>query len=263
MVISSCGVPNEKYQQLQDDKMKVEQELNDIKFGLPNLLSDAKTFYNANDFIHAREKLNIIIQRYPTKVESIEAQGLLDNINEEEMWIHANDIISVERYISKYTNGKHITTAKNKLLELTAQKEQDDYEYALSQNSSSIWKSFILNYPTRKDISKIEELVIRAEVDEIMGSDGTGSLPPVNSRSYEYSTYSNIEISNNTGCLLTVRYSGSDVKMVEIPQGKSLNVKLISGEYKIAATACGSNYAGVENLQGSYSSNYYISSSRF
>ncbi|GAW88673.1 hypothetical protein FPC840_390011 [Flavobacterium psychrophilum] len=38
---------------------------------------------------------------------------------------------------------------------------------------------------------------------------------------------------------------------------------MLSGEYRIAASACGSNYAGTESLQGSYSTKYYITTTRF
>ena len=37
-------------------------------------------------------------------------------------------------------------------------------------------------------------------------------------------------------------------------------IKISSGNYSVAASACGYNYAGTENLNGDYSVKYYIAS---
>ena len=37
-------------------------------------------------------------------------------------------------------------------------------------------------------------------------------------------------------------------------------IKISSGSYSVAASACGYNYAGTENLNGDYSVKYYIAS---
>ena len=85
----------------------------------------------------------------------------------------------------------------------------------------------------------------------------------LNSNSYPSSKNIILKITNNTGCSLTVRYSGADVKMIEIPNGGTRRVNLSSGTYKVAASACGENYAGTESLQGSYSSSFYIETRRY
>ncbi len=59
------------------------------------------------------------------------------------------------------------------------------------------------------------------------------------------------------------RYSGPDVKMVTISAGSSQTVYLSSGSYRVAASACGSNYGGSEDLHGKYGSSFYISHSRY
>jgi hypothetical protein len=51
--------------------------------------------------------------------------------------------------------------------------------------------------------------------------------------------------------------------MIEIPSGGTSTVYLSSGTYKIAASACGANYAGTESLSGSYGSTFYISRTRY
>jgi hypothetical protein len=51
--------------------------------------------------------------------------------------------------------------------------------------------------------------------------------------------------------------------MITIPEGSTRSVSLSSGNYRVAATACGHNYAGSENLTGDYTSTFYISTTRY
>ncbi|WP_369688140.1 DUF6759 domain-containing protein [Flavobacterium psychrophilum] len=97
----------------------------------------------------------------------------------------------------------------------------------------------------------------------MFGNRNTGQLPAFDRNSSSDSSSSFIEIENGTQCNLVVRYSGADTKMIEIPAGSIRSISMLSGEYRIAASACGSNYAGTESLQGSYSTKYYITTTRF
>lgn len=83
-------------------------------------------------------------------------------------------------------------------------------------------------------------------------------MPSFNTLTSGTSINSSVEIKNNTGCDLIVRYSGPEARMIEIPNGGVRTVHLASGRYKIAASACGANYEGFENLQGKYGSTFYI-----
>jgi hypothetical protein len=135
---------------------------------------------------------------------------------------------------------------------------QNIYENAKTENTSYAWKNFLDEYPYHVEANIIKDKIIRLEVDEIMGKSSTGKMPSFNQESYGNSSTSYVEITNNTGCNLIVRYSGIDAKVIEIPEGSTQSVYLKSGEYKVVASACSENYAGVENLQGSYSSSFFI-----
>lgn len=132
------------------------------------------------------------------------------------------------------------------------------YTEAESGGTSYGWKKFLEEYPDHPKASAIERKIIQLEVDEIMGDSETGEMPSFESNGGGSSSGSDVQITNNTGCELTVRYSGSDVKMINIPVGSTRTVRLSSGSYRIAASACGANYAGTESLHGSYSSSFSI-----
>jgi len=149
------------------------------------------------------------------------------------------------------------------LSELKIANEERAFENAQQANSSRIWKRFLEDYPNHPQSKSIRKKIIDLEVDEIFGDRTTGRLPSFDKIGGGYSSTSSISIKNDTGCGLTVRYSGPETRMVEIPAGGTRNVNLSSGSYRIAASACGANYAGTEQLFGEYSSSYYISRSRY
>lgn len=250
---------------IENDTLK--KELEGIKFGAPNLLSDGKTFFEAKEFAKAKEKFQALVERHPDMPQSIEAKKYLKIIDEEISWSSAynsNDIATVDNYLQNYPKGKYTSKARTKKSELKKLNQKQAYENASSQNTSSAWKIFLADYPNHPEASAIKKKIIRLEVDEIMGSSKTSSMPSFEQYGNNgYSANSSVEIKNNTGCELTVRYSGTDVKMIVIPQGSSQTVYLSSGSYKVVASACGANYGGNEDLHGSYGSTFYISHSRY
>ena len=251
---------------IEAEKEKVKQELDEIKFGAPTLLVDGKKFYDAKEFTQARQKFQMLLDKHPDLPQSIEAKKYLSIIDEEELWnnvINSDNITVSESYIDKYPTGKYLSQSKAKRVELKALNMQKAYDFASSQNSSYSWKSFLNEYPDHIEASVIKKRIISLEVDEISGERETGKMPSFNQYSSEYSSSSTVWITNNTGCELTVRYSGPDIEMIIIPEGGERSMSLSSGIYKIAASACGSNYAGSESLQGEYGSTFYISSTRY
>lgn len=231
IILVSCGT-NDK---IEKQNIALQDELNELKFGAPNLLADAKKFAQAKDFVNAKEKLRILVEKHPDRPESAEARLMITGIEEDELWnvaLNSTDATNTETYLARYNNGKYAALAKKRIKILKVENEKSEYQNALTQNSSSAWKAFLINYPNRSDISEIRKRIIKSEVDEIMGDKETGQLPVSDRTGSGYSSSSNITITNATECELTVRYSGSDVKMIEIPAGGTQTVYLSSGNYR-------------------------------
>lgn len=217
-----------------------------------NYLLTERSFLKQKNFQKAREKFQTLLEKHPDLPESIEAKKYIATLDEEDLWQEAsqsNDISISEKYISKANARKE---------ELKILNMQKAYDNAVSENSSYAWKGFLEDYPNHREANAIRDKIIRLEVDEIMENRNTRQMPSFNQYGYSSSSSSTVEITNNTGCSLTVRYSGVDAKMIEIPQGGTRRVHLSSVTYKVTASACGSNYASTESLEGSYSSNFYI-----
>ncbi|MCX6297008.1 MAG: hypothetical protein NTX97_13285 [Bacteroidetes bacterium] len=249
---------------LENDSLK--KEIEGIKFGAPNLLSDGKAFYEAKEFVKAKEKFQALVEKHPDMPQTLEAKKLLPIIDEEISWNNAsnsNDLKAVDCYLTNYPKGKYGSKAKARKSELKELNQKQEYENAKSQNTSYAWKAFLENYPNHPQASSIKKKIITLEVDEILGNSKTGEMPSSQQYGSGHSANSTVEIKNDTGCELIVRYSGPDVKMITIQAGNTQTVYLSSGSYKVAASACGSNYGGNEDLHGKYGSSFYISHTRY
>ena len=307
--LSSC-VSESEHQKVLDENSQLKAQLHELKFGIPNLLDDANRFYNLKDYSSAKEKIDLLVQKYPSAVETTEAKKLLPTITEELLWQKvettknldlveeyksqfpkgkyiklvskkkraiiaeidksayedaksSNSITGFNSYLEEFPKGKYRSRVREKIAAIKKKVVKQAYENAKRKNSSYAWANFLKDYPKHWDRRSIREKIIRLKVDEIMGDRNTGELPSFSQTDYGYSSTTSVTIKNDTGHKLTVRYSGPSVRMIEIPRGGSKTTSLSSGDYKIAASAGGLHYGGRESLSGTYSSSYYISTTRY
>jgi len=176
---------------------------------------------------------------------------------------YSHSISAYETYLSVHPDGSYRSKARDKIWEIKQQEKANDYKRAKAINTSSQWKMFLVSYPNHPEKYAIESKIIDLEVNEILGDRNTGKLPSFNQTSYGNSYSSNVTIKNDTGYELVVRYSGASTRKIVIPRQGSKTTTLTSGTYKIAATANGLHYAGREQLNGNYTSSYYISRSYY
>lgn len=277
ILLCSC-VSESKYQKLLNEKEgmaytnkelkqkidNLEAEIEELKFGAKNLFSDGEEFYKAKDYRQAKNKFETLLQKHPSNPLSIKIKPLLVDIDDQILWqevLNKEDIKLVDEYLTQYPNGQFLGKANARKKELKALEQEKAYENAKERNTSYAWKQFLEEYPDYPQKSAISEKIIRLEVDELFGSSSTGKMPSFDNYSSSYSSISSVKITNDTGCELTIRYSGTEAKMLNIPKGETRTISLKSGSYRIVASACGANYAGTENLQGDYGSTFYINTS--
>jgi len=319
-LIFSC-VSEADYQKVVEENMALKAEIEDIKFGIPALLADAKSFFESKDFQSAKQKIDVLIAKHPDATETAEARKMLPTIDEEILWAKAedlDDLFTIDQYLTDYPKGKYYKTAYRKKKKIISEidkvayedaksqntvsgynnyldnhpkgkyrsrvrskiagleqaskrkayaaaqaSEENDYESAKRKKSSRVWEKFLKKHPDHWDRNDIEKKIISLKVDEIMKDRNTGELPSFAQTSTAYSSTSSVTIENDTGYSLIVRYSGPSVKEIVISKGSSKTTSLSSGSYKIAASANGLHYAGRESLSGSYSSKYYITTTRY
>lgn len=247
--------------ELQAEIDRLNQELEEEKYGAQNLFNDANSFFDNKDYINAKNKIITLKERHPEDPLISEGDKMLQIINEELLWKESstnNNIEGIKNYLQTYPEGKYKKLAYSKIKELENLVKENDYKEAVESNSSYKWNSFLEKYPNHPNRKEIEKWIIELEVDEILADKDTGTMPTFERDNYSNGSSSNVSIKNNTGCDLTVRYSGSKVAKVEIPNGYSRSVSLPSGNYRVAASACSSNYGANEYLSGDYTSTFYI-----
>ena len=268
----SC-VQQSEYDKLMEQNEELKEQLDELENGAIRLYGQALEFTKNNELEKAEEKLKVLFNRHGETSECkkgrlLEIQikskknEIVDKTNYENA-LSTNKLESLEKYISDNPKGKFVNECKKNIILLIKENEQKDYENALTSTNAYDLGQFILKYPNHKSIKNFRKKLIELEVDEIFENRNTGQLPSFEKNSSSYSSYSVIEIENETQCNLIVRYSGTDTKMIDIPAGAIRSISVSSGTYRIAASACGSNYAGTENLQGNYSTKYYITTTRY
>lgn len=136
----------------------------------------------------------------------------------------------------------------------------DDWEWVKKQDSLEHYRRFVSNFPKHPRKEWIEARIIDLEVAEIAAGEH-GKLPPVKPQQVGGSVVE-IEVKNDTGYPLTLRYSGPDSKMLVLPVGKSGKATLLPGKYRVAGSVAGANvrnYYGTETMEGGfYGWNFFI-----
>jgi hypothetical protein len=197
------------------------------------------------------------------------AKDSLDN----KLWEEAKENNDFEIYLSKtrglykeYESGKFELEAKNIIKKndsLIWSSEQLAWSEVQKKDKSFYYNKFLETFPKSKYFNIAKDIAIKKEVDEIFNDERTGALPESEIFNKNSSKFSDVKIFNNTGCILTIRYYGKSIKKFIIEKGETITVSIVSGDYRVAASACGSNYAGTENLSGDYSSTFYIKTTRY
>jgi hypothetical protein len=205
-----------------------------------------------------------------------------------EIVINTNTIESCDNYLKRHdNNNQHYQEVKSIQQKLREQETQRNIERrqeeeraeaikwntaskawseASNRNTVEAYKKYLELYPHGNHANQAKKIVIDKEVDGIFGGEH-GNLPSMERTSSGSGKYSTVSIYNNTSYTLTIRYSGSDSKKIDIPSQQRSSVSLPNGNYRIAASVNASNvrsFAGTENLSGGeYDSNYYIQTSRY
>jgi len=216
------------------------------------------------DFVKDKQKYEEVVKA--NTIEACEAY----------LTMPRNEVI-VKNYVDEVKHLKKVfereieEETRRLLLEQRAKEEAekwrtDDLAWneATSRNTSIAFKKYLELYPTGKRVQQATKLVIDREVDEIFGKDH-GRLPAMDKTSQGQGSTSRISVYNNTAYILTLRYSGTESKIIDIPSRSRQSISLSNGNYRIAASVNAANvrnYAGSENLTGgNYDVEYYISSS--
>lgn len=138
------------------------------------------------------------------------------------------------------------------------------WETADGRNTLEAYGKYLGLYPKGKHAKQAEKRYVDLDVAAVFAGEH-GTLPQMDKGYSTGTSYSVIEIENQTQYELTVSYSGPDTKRIVLQPNSTKTVRINNGHYMVAAK-CGHGvipYAGRETLDGSYfSSSFYISTSR-
>ena len=234
------------------------------KFGTYDEVEEA---YRLRDSVETRYVLKKIIRSQSIDsllafIEDYDVKGIKDGARERisEVVNTTEDPQVLQDFLDSNRLPEFRNTAQKRQQELLAQKEKDLYAEAQKANDADTWKDFIKLYPEHPQREKINDIIIKLEVDAIFAGEFE-EIPSANRIGEANLVTSNISIKNSTQYTLTVRYSGPENRKIIISPSSTEKVKLKSGNYRVTASVNAtrvSNYAGTESLSGGYESNYYI-----
>ena len=238
------------------------------------------------------------VARFPQSDYSAVANERIRVLRENEIWSTtdgSDQIETLRAYLRVYPDGKHLDeakqqtthiadnqwipisksrseaeishyledfpeTSKRAAVEVRIQELYNDIDWVKEQDTLEHYRRFATRFPTHSQSRAIDKRIIDLEVKEIAAGE-YGEMPRAQALS-QGGTSTNVEVENQTGYELTVRYSGPDSKKLVIPVGASRSIKLVPGAYQVAASveaANVTNYYGSDTMQGGrYSSNFYI-----
>lgn len=220
--------------------------------------------------LHSIEAYNDYLKSNPEGKHRSQAIENIAKINEEKtvlpIWNKTLQIGTYQafaEFLRNYPKSSYAKQAQDNLDKI----ESAEWEKATRTNTIRGYQTFKSKFPNSDYVEVAEKRIIDLEVDKIFDGD-YGMLPPLNKDSYGgYKSTNSVEIYNNTGYNLTIRYSGSESKKIVLYPKQRLTTTLPNGIYRITASVNAANvrnYAGNETLSGgNYSSEYYIITTRF
>jgi len=182
-------------------------------------------------------------------------------------WKEAKTFDSISFYkhfISNYEGTAYADSAVYAMEKI----EETHWEYIYAKDTKEVYEEFILKFPDSKFVKLAEMRIIDLEVDRVFkGKHGQmPSMQRISSLSEESNT-SSVSVYNNTSYTLTLLYSGTESKRVEIAPKQRTKFSIINGKYRIAAWVSNPKvrrFAGTENIDGGrYDVEYYTYKSRY
>lgn len=132
-------------------------------------------------------------------------------------------------------------------------REDTAWILASDLDSSKAYEKYLAMYPYGAHAPEASGRLIKAKVNETLANAHT-NLPDIKRvEEDDDSPETTLIIENNTGLTLSVFCSGADNRSVIIPADRKASIKIINGEYKLAASVPPSYikpFAGQTSFQG-------------
>ncbi len=205
-------------------------------------------------------KVTTFLKRNPEAPAQViaEAKALLAELAQEDRWKQlagSRSAAEIRAFLLEHPQSPHRGDLEARLAELS-----DDWDWVREQDTLEPYRHFLSRFPEHPLARWIEKRIIDLEVTEIAAGDH-GEIPQVEARRLGGSAVG-IEVKNDTGYTLTLRYSGPDSVKLVIPVGQTGKLTLPPGRYRVAGSVAAlgvNNYYGGEMMEGgAYSCNFFI-----
>ncbi len=83
LLAASCGVPQADFDKLKEENEKLKKEIAECELTPAQILEQAKEYYDALDYAKSRDKLKVLLKKYPNSNEGKKAKNLLRQVEED------------------------------------------------------------------------------------------------------------------------------------------------------------------------------------
>lgn len=214
------------------------------------------------------ESYQQFLNQYPSsnyQKDALDKIAWLEKYHED--WQKAKAVDSIGVYMHFISNFEGTACADSAAFAID-KIEEIEWEFVYAKDTQEDYEAFIRNYPDSKFAKLAEMRIVDLEVDKVFkGKHGKmPSMQKLSSISDE-SNVSDVSVYNNTSFTLTLLYSGTESKRVEIAPKQRTKFAIINGKYRIAAWVSDPKvrrFAGTENIDGGrYDVEYYIYTTRY
>jgi hypothetical protein len=173
LILVSCGVPQVDFDALKEENNKLKKEIAECQLTPTQILEQAHEYYDALEYTKSKERLEVLIDKYPNSSETKKGKVLLEKVKK--------GILQAKKMLNKdkQTEGNNTEDYKKAIAKMTkkydavnevtwySDKSSIDVNtksyfqiYIGKKDSHKSWLGFSINYFTKKDWLFIQRIEI-------------------------------------------------------------------------------------------------------
>ncbi|PKV49823.1 hypothetical protein ATE84_1861 [Aquimarina sp. MAR_2010_214] len=173
LILVSCGIPQADFDKLKEENDKLKKEIAECQLTPNQILEQAHEYYDALEYVKSKERLEVLVDKYPSSSETKKGKSLLKKVKKE--ILQAQKALNKDK-LTEESNPEDYKKAIAKMRkkydavnEVTWYSDKSSIQvntksyfqiYVGKKDSRKPWLGFSINYFTKKDWLFIQRIEI-------------------------------------------------------------------------------------------------------